>query len=352
VNGPDGRTRAGQRDDWWDAIRRAGRKEIRLAVPTKRVRYAAIAAATLFAILIAGFLFIPIPGPMPPIVIDGFVRRLGHGSEVRRVSAAFHAYVAIDHYAVSWITHSLYLFASTRGGMLSGDSSAYDGMYFLIDADGNPATGYPQFNGIGTVAQSPEDPSIHDWRHRSRDGNDRNRQSGSRRSVRAARIAAYERASSEQRGDLLSSRADGSRPTNSSTLTRPCSPIRPFTPSRGRYETVHPGPDAPFTRPFVRPSPFTRPFTRPRPLTRPFTFPAPRVVVLGRAPLTSPLLPRIHPDRNPTAGGTGDGSTGVSSRPVSPRRPLIVASDAHRFSRVSSRANRGPRPSVSSIPLD
>jgi len=29
-----------------------------------------------------------------------------------------------------------------------GDSSAYDGVYFLIDADGNPATGY-QFGGIG-----------------------------------------------------------------------------------------------------------------------------------------------------------------------------------------------------------
>src|SRR5207245_5038280 len=50
---------------------RAGRKEIRVSVPPKRVRYAAIAAATLVAILIAGFLFIPIPGPTPPIVIDG-----------------------------------------------------------------------------------------------------------------------------------------------------------------------------------------------------------------------------------------------------------------------------------------
>src|SRR2546427_7378975 len=29
-----------------------------------------------------------------------------------------------------------------------GDSSAYDGVYFLIDADGNPSTGY-QFGGIG-----------------------------------------------------------------------------------------------------------------------------------------------------------------------------------------------------------
>src|SRR5207245_3991649 len=82
----------------------------------------------------------------------------------------------------------------------------------------------------------------------------------------------------------------------------------------------------PFHRPFVRPSPLTSPFTRPRPLTSPLTFPAPRVIVLGRAPLTSPLLPRIHPDRNPTAGGTGDGSAGafVSSRFSA--AALIVAS--------------------------
>src|SRR5207245_1032006 len=39
---------------------------------------------------------------------------------------------------------------TTRGGMF-GDSSAYDGTYFLIDADGNPATGY-QFEGIGAEA--------------------------------------------------------------------------------------------------------------------------------------------------------------------------------------------------------
>src|SRR5213593_1004635 len=47
---------------------RAGRKEIHLSVPTKRVRYAAIAAATLVAILVDGRLFIGISGAMVPIV--------------------------------------------------------------------------------------------------------------------------------------------------------------------------------------------------------------------------------------------------------------------------------------------
>src|SRR5437870_3231737 len=129
---------------------RAGRKEIRLSVPTKRVRYAAIAAATLFAILIVGFLFIPIPGPTPPIVIDGSFGDWATVPMYDAVSAASDANVAIDHYASLLDHNSLYLFASTRGGMF-GDSSAYDGIYFLIDADGNPSTGY-QFEGIGAEA--------------------------------------------------------------------------------------------------------------------------------------------------------------------------------------------------------
>src|SRR5881296_2547883 len=129
---------------------RAGRKEIRLSVPTKRVRYAAIAAATLFAILIVGFLFIPIPGPTPPIVIDGSFGDWATVPMYDAVSAASDANVAIDHYASLLDHNSLYLFASTRGGMF-GDSSAYDGIYFLIDADGSPATGY-QFEGIGAEA--------------------------------------------------------------------------------------------------------------------------------------------------------------------------------------------------------
>src|SRR2546425_6956366 len=126
---------------------RAGRKEIRLSVPTKRVRYAAIAAATLFAVLIAVFLFIPIPGPTPPIVIDGSFSDWATVPMYDAASAASDANVAIDHYASLLDHNSLYLFASTRGGVF-GDSSAYDGIYFLIDADGNPSTGY-QFGGIG-----------------------------------------------------------------------------------------------------------------------------------------------------------------------------------------------------------
>ena len=129
---------------------RAGRKEIRLSVPTKRIRYAAIGAATLFAILIAGFLFIPPSGPSPPIVIDGSFDDWAAIPKYDAATVAPDPNVSIVDYASLVDPNSLYLFASTRGGMF-GDSSAYDGVYFLIDADGNPSTGY-QFDGIGAEA--------------------------------------------------------------------------------------------------------------------------------------------------------------------------------------------------------
>src|SRR5438128_6937861 len=128
----------------------AGRKQIRLSVPSKRVRYGAIAAATLFAVLIAAVLFIPISGPAPPIVIDGSFGDWASVPTFDAATVASDANVSIDHYASLLDQDSLYLFAATRGGMF-GDSSAYDGVCFLIDADGNASTGY-QFEGIGAEA--------------------------------------------------------------------------------------------------------------------------------------------------------------------------------------------------------
>src|SRR5437899_5646416 len=148
---------------------------------------------------------------------------------------------------------------------------------------------------IGTVAQSPNDPSITIGGVGPGMGMNRKPTIRIAKSVAAA-IAAYRTrlVGTERRISFLPARTD--RVPLIVPLTRPCSPIRPFTRPVG------------VTRPLTRPTPFTRPFTRPRPLTRPFTFPAPRVVVFGRAPLTSPLVPRIQPVRHPTAGGTGDGS--------------------------------------------
>src|SRR3989442_769266 len=71
---------------------RAGRKEIRVSSPSKRVRYVAIGAATLFAILVAGFLFIPISGPTPPIVLDGAFGSPSAADSVQGVEAQVSTY--------------------------------------------------------------------------------------------------------------------------------------------------------------------------------------------------------------------------------------------------------------------
>src|SRR6267143_730246 len=65
-------------------------------------------------------------------------------------TTASDANVSISRYASLLDHDSLYLFASTTGGML-GDATGYDGVDFLIDSDGNPSTGFA-FGGIGADA--------------------------------------------------------------------------------------------------------------------------------------------------------------------------------------------------------
>src|SRR5881628_2041784 len=160
-----------------------------------------------------------------------------------------------------------------------------------MDTYGSDAT--VAASNFGTDAQSPKDPSIAIGGVGPEIGMNRNPATKIAKSV-AAPMATYRTRfeGEETRISFLPARTD--RVPLIVPLTRPCSPINPFT----------------------RPVGVTRPLTRPTPFTRPLTLPAPRVDVFGRAPLTSPLLPRIHPDRNPTAGGTGEGSAAgfVSSR--------------------------------------
>src|SRR3989442_9349716 len=173
-----------------------------------------------------------------------------------------------------------------------------------MDTYGSDAT--VAASNFGTDAQSPNDPSIAIGGVGPGTGMNKKPAIRIAKSV-AAPMAAY-RTRFEGAATQISFLPTPADRVPIVPLTRPCSPIRPFTRPVGVTRPLTR--PTPFTRPFVRPSPLTRPFTRPRPLTSPLTFPAPRVIVLGRAPLTSPLLPRIHPDRNPTAGGTGHRSAG------------------------------------------
>src|SRR5436309_15517965 len=170
-----------------------------------------------------------------------------------------------------------------------------------MDTYGSDAT--VAASNFGTAVQSPNDPSMTIGGVGPEIGMNRKPATRIAKMV-AAPMAAYRTCfeGAETRIAFRPARADR---VPIVPLTRPCSPIRPFTRPVGVTRPLTR--PTPFTRPFVRPSPLTRPFTRPRPLTRPLTFPAPRVEVFGRAPLTSPLLPRIQPDRNPSACPTRAG---------------------------------------------
>jgi len=123
---------------------------LRLPYPSRRVRYFTIASAILVAVLIAGFLFVPPSGPSTPIVIDGSFADWSSVPMFDAATTASDTNVSISRYASLLDHNSLYLFASTTGGML-GDATGYDGVDFLIDADGNPSTGFA-FDGIGADA--------------------------------------------------------------------------------------------------------------------------------------------------------------------------------------------------------
>jgi helix-hairpin-helix protein len=129
---------------------RAGGRGLWLPYPSRRVRFAATLAGVLVAILIAGALFIPVPSPTGPITIDGSFQDWDAVPKFDAATLAGDDNVSLASYAKLLDRESLYLFASTRGEMF-GDAVDFDGLYFLIDGDGNSATGF-QFDGIGAEA--------------------------------------------------------------------------------------------------------------------------------------------------------------------------------------------------------
>lgn len=121
-----------------------------LPYPSRRVRYAATFAGILAAIVIGGLLVFPATGPEGPIAIDGSFADWDALPKFDAATAAADDNVSIDRYAALSDRESLYLFASTRGTIF-GDPIDYDGVYFLIDGDGNTTTGY-SFDDLGCEA--------------------------------------------------------------------------------------------------------------------------------------------------------------------------------------------------------
>ncbi len=117
---------------------------------SRRVRYGLIAAGVLVALVIGTSLFAPTPTPYSPIVIDGVFSDWASVPALDAASPAPDPNVSISRYAALLDRDSLFLYASASGSTF-GDSAGYDGFYFLIDADGNPSTGFA-FRDLGADA--------------------------------------------------------------------------------------------------------------------------------------------------------------------------------------------------------
>ena len=117
---------------------------------TRQIRYAMIAGGILAAIIIVAGLFVPSPAPVSPISIDGSFGDWAPVPALDAASVAADPNVSVYRYAVLLDRDNMYLFASTIGSMF-GDATGYDGLYFLIDGDGDSATGLT-FGDLGADA--------------------------------------------------------------------------------------------------------------------------------------------------------------------------------------------------------
>lgn len=115
-----------------------------------RVRYALIAVGIAFALIIGTTLFVPAPGTVSPITIDGIFADWSAVPALDAASPSADPNVSISRYATLLNRDDLYLYASSQGSTF-GDTTGYDGFYFLIDADGDPATGFA-FDDLGADA--------------------------------------------------------------------------------------------------------------------------------------------------------------------------------------------------------
>jgi len=114
---------------------------------SRRTTLGFLIAGIVMAVLIGAALYLPVTGPTGSIAIDGsFVDWAGIPA-LDAATSASNPDIELARYASVLDRDRLYLFAATRGSMF-GDSVGYDGIYFLVDADGDSATGLA-FEGLG-----------------------------------------------------------------------------------------------------------------------------------------------------------------------------------------------------------
>ena len=106
-----------------------------------RTRLSFLIAAVVMAGIIAGALYLPVQGPLTPIVLDGSFNDWAVVPQLDAASTSSDSNVQLARYASFLDGDTLYLYASSAG-MTFGDTAGFDGLYFLLDSDGNPSTGF------------------------------------------------------------------------------------------------------------------------------------------------------------------------------------------------------------------
>ncbi len=114
---------------------------------SKRTTSGFLVAGIVMAGIIVTALYFPAPGSTGPVTIDGVLDDWASLPSLDAATPASDLDVELARYASVLDRDDLYLFAATRGNTF-GDPIGYDAIYFLIDADGAPATGF-RFSDVG-----------------------------------------------------------------------------------------------------------------------------------------------------------------------------------------------------------
>jgi len=128
----------------------AGLTMVHLPTGRRRSTIAALGAGVVIALIILVALLPPPTGPAAPIVIDGSLQDWTEVPKFDAATPSTNPDVELAEYASFMDRDYLYLFARTRGATFA-DRVGYDGIFFLIDGDGDAATGFT-FAGLGADA--------------------------------------------------------------------------------------------------------------------------------------------------------------------------------------------------------
>ena len=121
---------------------------VRLPTPPRRTYHVLLAFGLAMLVVASALILWPATSPpAEPIAIDGLLEDWASVPALDVATASPDPGTDIVRYGALLHGDVLYLHAATRGPALA-DPSGYDGLFFLLDVDGDPVTGY-SFEGLG-----------------------------------------------------------------------------------------------------------------------------------------------------------------------------------------------------------